>query len=388
METITQNIPMTQLEIYLKKSFKSRPAPEKYIFTSEELANYILQMSKTYAGSPTATKLMEKEVSNIVNMTFAETTKHRLSQPNPELVIRQLAEIFDTVTENTYIAEGQDITATRMLRYMPANWHSNQFFEIYYLVNGNCHIYFPNETVSMKSGTLIIIAPHIPHANPCYDDNTVLMSYLVRSSTFDQVFWKQLPEGNLMASFFRQALSKDNQTAYLHFETGNDENILHLLHQIHHESKYSDIYRAQMLNALMSTFFILLLRRYEGTVRLPQTGNFRWKHEFSAIFSYIQSHFTTCTLTQIAQHFHYSERHICRILMMYTGQNYVQLVQRLKMEKAVTLLNQKYMSTENISTVLDYSNTSSFYRAFSKYYGSSPSRYLKDHYKTTTDVSD
>ena len=85
-------------------------------------------------------------------------------------------------------------------------------------------------------------------------------------------------------------------------------------------------YQSQLLNALMSTFFILLLRRYEGTARLPRTEDFFWKHEFSAILSYIQANYATVTQAELAQQFHYSERQISRIVQSCMGMTYNQLI--------------------------------------------------------------
>ena len=378
METEQRRIPMSQLEFFLKELMESRPEIGEHILSSEELADYILWMSETYGGTGVEERLAGDVRRFEVNADFAEATKAGLNQASREQNATHLTGVFENQLEKEYMAAAQDISVTRMLRYMPAHWHTNEYFEIYYLANGNCRIWLPDEIIQMKPGTVLIVAPQVLHASPCYSDDAVLVSYLVRASTFDQVFWRQLPEGNLMTAFFRQALDGAHRTAYLHFETGSDEDILRVLRQVHRESRSVDAYRAQMLNALMSTFFILLVRRYEETARLPRTEEFRWKHQFSAIFSYIQSHFTTSTLAQTAQHFHYSERQVSRIVLEYTGQNYVQLVQRLKMERAAALLKQNNTNAEHIASALGYANSSSFFRAFSKYYGCPPSKYLED----------
>ena len=375
METAQRRIPMTQLELFLKQLMESKPEIGQHILSSRELADYILWMSETYGGTNLEDRLAGDVKQFEVNTDFAETTKAGLGQASRTQTASHLTGVFENQAEKEYMTEAQDISVTRMLRYMPAHWHTNEFFEIYYLTDGSCRLWLPDETIQMKSGTVLIVAPQVLHASPCYSDDAILMSYLVRASTFDQVFWRQLPEGNLMTVFFRQALDGGHRTAYLHFETGVDEDILHVLQQVHLESRSTDAYRTQMLNALMSTFFILLVRRYEETARLPRTEEFRWKHQFSAIFTYIQSHFANSTLAQTAQHFHYSERQVSRIVLEYTGQNYAQLVQRLKMERAAALLKQKNTNAEHIAAALGYANTSSFFRAFSKYYGCPPSKF-------------
>ena len=64
-----------------------------------------------------------------------------------------------------------------------------------------------------------------------------------------------------------------------------------ILANIDRERQAPERYSSQYLNLLMSEFFLLMFRRYEGTARLPRTGSFFWKHEFSAIFSYKQAAF-------------------------------------------------------------------------------------------------
>ena len=379
MENIPRGIPMSQLELFLKQLLERRPEIGQHILSPKELADYILWMSETYGGTALNARLAGDVRDFEVNTEFAESTKTEIEQARPEQIATHLTDIYENQEENAYMTEAQDISVSRMLRYMPAHWHTNEYFEIYYLVEGSCPIWLPDEVIQMKPGTVLVIAPQVLHASPCYSDDAVLMAYLVRSSTFDQVFWRQLPEGNLMTAFFRQALDGTHKTAYLHFETGEDEDILRVLHQIHRESRSTDAYRAQMLNALMSAFFILLLRRYEETARLPRTKEFRWKHQFSAIFSYIQTHYATSSLTETAQHFHYSERQVSRIVLEYTGQNYAQLVLRLKMERAAALLKQKKTNAEHIASALGYANTSSFFRAFSKYYGFPPSKFSSEN---------
>lgn len=130
-----------------------------------------------------------------------------------------------------------------------------------------------------------------------------------------------------------------------------------------------------MQNALLCELFILLLRNYEGTARLPRTEDFHWKHEFSAIFSFIQNHYSHTTQKEVAEKFHYSERQITRIILSCTGKNFAELILKLKMEKAAVLLEQHTISIENISLHTGYSTISSFYRAFTKYYGCTPMEY-------------
>ena len=57
-----------------------------------------------------------------------------------------------------------------------------------------------------------------------------------------------------------------------------------------------------------------MLQRYESTARLPRSGDFYWKHEYSAILAYIQQHFAEAGIEDVARQFHYSTRQISRVV--------------------------------------------------------------------------
>ena len=131
-----------------------------------------------------------------------------------------------------------------------------------------------------------------------------------------------------------------------------------------------------MMNVLLSAFFILLLRRYEGTAKLPRTEDFYWSHRFSAVFSYLQTHYADKSLSDIAREFHYSERQVNRIVENATGDSFQHLVLRLKMERAAALLQDR-VSIETIADALGYASAPSFIRAFKSYHGVTPARFRK-----------
>ncbi len=359
---------MTRLEQMLKERFLLRFPNGNPLLTQEEMRGYMEWLVET--------RPKEEDIP--------------LSDPALLASMRQInaggVAALDTFykaqsehSEARYLAESHDVSVGRMYRYMPAHWHANDFFEIYYCAGGSCPIRFENDTVPLAPGDVLIIAPGEVHASPCYADDAVLYYYLVRSSTFDKVFWNQLPASSLMAGFFRRALGQHKHAAYLQFSTGADGEIRELLHRIEAESQSSEPYGAQMMNVLLSAFFILLLRRYEGTARLPRTEDFYWSHRFSAVFSYLQQHYADRTLADIAAEFHYSERQINRIVRNATGESFQRLVMRLKMEQAAVLLCRQELSIAAIAERLGYADVPGFLRAFKAYHGTTPARYRKEN---------
>ena len=370
-----RDFPMTGIENAIKTRFFDHHVGAKQIFTPIEFASYITSMIREDGGKTTFEGEDDKTLALLQNPTLKPAVENVARGPESEESAMALADSFLSQKEQSQMLEDFDISCWRMLRYIPAHWHSNEYFELYYAYMGTCPIYFEKEVVDLHAGSILILAPGIVHATPCYADDAVLFVYHIRSSTFDRVFWNQLRQGGLMEHFFREALKHQKNAAYLHFETQVDPDIEALLSRITTEYHTPISYTSQMLNALMSEFFVLLLRRYEGTVRLPRTANFYWRHEYSAILTYIEQHYHDKKLEDIAAKFGYSRRQITRIIEQATGGNYARLIIRLRMERAAFLLK-RGITPENTAELVGYQNLSSFYRAFSTYHGCTPKQYV------------
>lgn len=372
-------LPMTELEERLKLCLEARPDIRSRILTGQELADYTAWMAREYGPrlSPETREAMIADVHAEKRGTMMPIGHRLLSNPSDAAALKQLSSKWGNQEEGSYIHPDQDISAWQMIRYMPAHWHRNQYFEIYYALSGECPVHFANEVVTVKPGTVLIVAPNVLHANPCYADDRVLIYYCVRSSTFDQVFWNQIPSGNLMSGFFRQALSGQQPNSYLRFETDGDPEIQDLMEGIFLEYQEDQEYSGKLMNAYMSACLVLLLRRYEGSVRLPRSEDFFWKHEYSAILSRIQSNFASVRLEDLAEEFHYSEKQIRRIVLNSTGISYSDLIAKLRMERAALLLMRKNVTAEEIAAATGYATVSSFYRGFTRYYHCTPLEYQK-----------
>lgn len=367
---------MTKLESMLKAYFSLRPELSERLLTPAELSQYISWMASSHNAGFGDRFSPENIPQFIRSDRHKALSKRFLENANDLQTLALLSEDSQVQREDHCVSAKDDISTGRILRYLPACWHTTTCFQVYYAAAGKCRIHFATEVVELEKGAVLIVAPGVLHAAPCYSDDAVLAYFVIRSSTFDRVFWNQLPESWLLTGFFRHALSGKDGMAYLHFDTFADSEIAQLIERIGMEYSGTRPYRSQMLNMLTSTFFITLLRGYEGTAKLPRTENFYWNHEYSAIFSFIQSHFASTTISAVADRFHYSQKQISRILRQCTGLSYSQLILKLKMETAVTLLQQGSASAA-VAAAVGYSDISSFYRAFAKYYRKTPAEYTQ-----------
>lgn len=371
------DIPMTQMELMLKHYISLRPEIRGKILSTQEFSDYLAWMAREHSSRTDSQYTLGTIPIQIQDSFHQDLAQRIMDDPTDSQAFSLLTRTYQNQHEDQHILVNHDIAVGRMLRYMPDQWHAADHFMIYYAHDGETTVQFEEDSVILKQGSVLILAPNTVHGNLCFRDDCVVHYFLVRASTFDRIFWNQLPKNSLLSSFFRQALSGEEGTAYLYFDTFADTQIRYYVREIIDEFAESRTYRSQMLNTLMSVFFLLSLRKYEGTARLPRTESFYWKHEFSSIFSYIQTHYVDASIMDVADAFHYSKRQISRIVQRYMGITYTQLILKLKMEEAAALLSQGSASISAISAAVGYADVSSFYRAFTKYYHQTPVEFSK-----------
>lgn len=354
--------------------------PDYYdrILSGEELSDFILMLMSRYGESSSRSAILH-DTENLVTGDFFR--EHRTRMVANKLDDRQISEFrqsFAEQTEDTFLNTDYDISVSRLIRYMPAQWHYSAYFVVYFSMDGICEIYLRNgEKIGLKKGELLILSPFTEHATPCPGDDKYLEYFLIRKSTFDKVFWEQLNTVSIMSQFFRTALHQEAQlqTSYLLFDTKEDTDVDHLITQIKDEIWHKRPYASPLINALMSALFCLVLRRYEDDVVLPSTENAKWKKEYSKIFSYIQNNYASATLQDVADAHNYSAKQIGRIVKNYFGMSYKDLITSVKMEQAAVMVKDRALNMEEIAFTLGYHDLSSFYRAFRNYYKVSPVKY-------------
>ena len=82
-------------------------------------------------------------------------------------------------------------------------------------------------------------------------------------------------------------------------------------------------------------------------------------------------------LSYISEKFGINEKYLSQFFKEETGENFSVYVEKLRLEQAVSLLNRSKLSVKNISVKVGYSNINTFYKAFKRQFGVSPSNYRR-----------
>ena len=136
-------------------------------------------------------------------------------------------------------------------------------------------------------------------------------------------------------------------------------------------------YRGRMMDSLISTFIVHLLRAHEKDVVLDPNRHSSNNDNLVLMLQYIQNNYSRLSLTELAQFFGYSTRHISRLIKDSTGKSFAEIIKELRMKKAAELLGNNELSISSIMESVGYSDTSTFYKAFKSFYGTSPVDYRR-----------
>lgn len=148
------------------------------------------------------------------------------------------------------------------------NMSDHDFFEMIFVQSGGCINYIFDRNISMQTGDICIMASDITHSLSAFHDKDVIMNILIRKSTFEQSFFGLLDDNTILSDFFKRTFYQTSEIPYLLFHTGKDSVLSDLIDRAYTECAQPKRYRKQMVNTLLSLFFINLFRRHEQHTEL------------------------------------------------------------------------------------------------------------------------
>ncbi len=301
---------------------------------------------------------------------------HRfLLECDPKYHHLYLGDFDDALKEEAFFEESQDIVALKHYRYMPPTLHSHTFFELAYIVSGTLYNYIGDQCITLEAGDLLILAPGTTHAVYANRDDSIMINILIRSSTFEQHFMNVIPRHELLYDFFLKTLYRPSATPYLLFHTGDDKSLSSLILNMHREYNYNRRYKETALQALASLMLVTLLRNHETDVIIPGMNPSVMNEKTLLIIQYMQKHYTTVTLQELASFFNYSDRQIQRIITTATGKSFSDNIKQMRMLKSRELIRSTTLSVSEIADYLGYYDASNFRQTFKKYFGLTPGEY-------------
>lgn len=269
--------------------------------------------------------------------------------------------------------KNHNVIVLKHYRYTPEFIHKHSFFEMSYVYSGSFKQEIAGDEIIFNEGDICILSPNIEHSVGIFDD-TIVINFLIRRSTFNDTFLEVLSDENILSSFFTKILYTKNYNNYIIFRTNNNSNIKKILCDIIVEDIENKKYSNKVLDNLIMILFINLLRDDINKVELPKELQ-KTNKQLTSILSYIQGNYKTITLEDLSKEFHFSTPYLSKLIKTTTGHTFKEMIQTLKLNKAIELLSSTDLKICDISETIGYENDTHFIRTFKKIYGVSPNQY-------------
>ncbi|EEG31816.1 transcriptional regulator, AraC family [[Clostridium] methylpentosum DSM 5476] len=253
--------------------------------------------------------------------------------------------------------------------------HSHDFFEIIYVYSGQFFQEINGISIVQNKGQSALLNLGAKHKVWVEHSDDIVFNILIRKSMVEQVFLQLISKNNLISSFFLNSLygmnSKKNLLLFDQMEE-LDEIFCGIIREYYDRDF---LYEENIIGRLVQLFSIW--------ARIYYKRNDQEKNEITEIendsvikmLDYIQSHYNTVTLDDLANYLGYSRRHVSRLLKMHTNRNLSEIVNDLKIKNACIYLNNTGLPVDKISEIIGFKESSYFYKIFKKQMGCSISKY-------------
>lgn len=308
------------------------------------------------------------EITNLYNLYNQEQILYKDPLKNKEdrdifLKAHHIAlDSYQELEMDSHFADAhQDISYTKDI----VSLHSHMFFELLYCRSGKIEYFLGTKRYRVTPGDIIIIPPGISHRPlfPEYLEEPYRRYVIWISAEMMSFFQKQCPELSSIVSSPTFIHTKDTSFAYLkdYFSRACFENIEHSLG-----------WEISILG--ITSELIPLLARAKNSVLTP--APLPEKPELiDEILYYIENNMTKkIVLSDVAKQFFVSESTISQLFRKKLDVSFYHCVTQRRLIAAKNCILQGD-SLDSIYEKVGFGDYSTFFRAFKKEYGISPSKY-------------
>lgn len=284
---------------------------------------------------------------------------------------------LNEATAERYISKPSTIEMQQLLRYVQVPKHRHDFFELVFVLSGECTHVIGDQSFLHTTGDFTIIPPGIPHYLEAAAD-CVCLTAKTTEDTFRTLFFKILHQNSTLSSYLSQSMSHPWFRCAMTLHAGSDYRVRDMLLQLYDQQEQARAYGTVIIESLFQVLLAYLLQNYEDNAEFLVSDSVRQK-QIVEILAYVFANYQTVTLRQTAEHFHYHLSYLSTRIRELTGQTFSALLKDYKMQQAKELLTSTKLPLNEICIQAGYSNCAQFIRSFKELTGLTPMQYRKEH---------
>lgn len=255
---------------------------------------------------------------------------------------------------------------THIVPNKPCVPHNHDFYEIFYVINGNVMHYVNNNEVELSLGDMVILRPPDMHK-------------FVKLKEFsgtrrDFIFKKGLFEKT--CNFFYPGLLDKLKSPYLpiKFRLTSEQisRIEYLSSKIHTlfdaDAEQSKVYIKLLLSTIIEAYLESLSEK-NGSYPL-------WLKQLISYLNEVS--YLNTPINEYLEKFNYNKSYMRRVFKQYTGMTASAYYLNVKLKHANMLLRTTDSTINNVAEKCGFNSNTYFFREFKKKYGFTPAKYRKN----------
>lgn len=285
---------------------------------------------------------------------------------------------YETLKAKEFMGQGEEITILKIVTSGHCGLHDHDFIEFGYVELGKGYHIVGNEGYHIKSGDFFIINANIPHeyksdqGTPitlynCIFHPSSIDSSLNKCSDFVDVAYRYL---------FHSFYSEDDPKNYIKFSGSGHSEIRRLFKNMYHEYTTKENGYKQILKSDLIKLLILSFRIYKKDSAQTQSPPVLKRLVAQSAVQYLKEHYSSnITLEKLAERAYLSPSYFSRLFKQETGMTALQMLQKIRIERACQLLRSTDLPISQIAEQVGYLDGKFFYKLFQKETGTTPGKY-------------
>ena len=277
----------------------------------------------------------------------------------------------NTVNAQKLLAAGKRITLRPHTRFIHFPEHRHDYVEAVYMCAGESTHIVNGSTVKLQQGELLFMNQSATHEILPAGKGDLAVNFIILPDFFTNILTFLEEEETPLRRFLVDCLcGQSGDTGFLHFRSSGIRSIENLIENLLRILLEGAPNRRKMSQMTMALLFLELMAHTEAldTPDREQATVFR-------VLSYIETHYISGSLTELAALLHYDLYNLSREIKRKTGKTYTQLVQEKRLAQAAFLLKTTDRTVDQIAGAVGYENMGYFHRIFKETFGHSPKSY-------------
>ncbi|MDL2327246.1 AraC family transcriptional regulator [Ruminococcaceae bacterium OttesenSCG-928-A11] len=250
--------------------------------------------------------------------------------------------------------------------------HKHNYVELAYVVRGRLVQKIMGKSVEFSEGEICLVDWDTLHTDVLLHEPATVLCFGIDNPFFEQFMQidRSAPEN---ARFLKQLITrKKSEYDFLRFvpkekgvQTQHTFEMIfeELLHQRPSKSRIVKGYVERLVHLLPLEYRIVLSQKER-----KELG----KALFYDMAEYIENNYPVVTVQRLAQVYSYNPDYISRLCQKRTGMSMSQYIQKVRIEKALGLLETTVLPVEQIARQVGYNNVGFFYKKFKEQYHTTP----------------